>query len=64
LNIKFPNEAIRSIMLCGLDSKLISQYQTRSNHFEINVSALSSGMYILTIIDENGSTMSRKIVVH
>ena len=63
LNIKFPNEAIRSIMLYDLDGKLMSKYQTVTNHFEINVRALSSGMYILTIIDENGSTMSRKIVV-
>lgn len=68
----YPNPARYEINIVGLDIKkiifynisgqIVKQYTTPMRHNRINISNLSSGMYLINIIDINGNNIVKKII--
>jgi len=53
------NESVKSVVVYTLEGKLIP---TQLENNTVDVSHLSSGMYIVQITDENDSRMTQKLV--
>ena len=61
IHIELPSKAIRCQVI-DLTGNVLSEIPASSPSFDIDLSRLSSGMYLLKVLTEDGKTMFRKVV--
>jgi hypothetical protein len=52
-----------SIMDCNSNEVRSLSFKGSSNRFELNTSGLSSGLYLVSVILENGQIITKKLIV-
>ncbi len=63
VTIQLPQEGNGSILLVSLDGKVIKREKTESSQFEMDLSAVQSGNYVLYIV-QSGNKFTKKLVVN
>ena len=61
IHIELPSKAIRCQVI-DLTGNVLSETSASSPSFDIDLSRMSSGMYLLKVLTEDGKTMYRKVV--
>jgi hypothetical protein len=62
LNVVLTSDRPATISLIDISGKIIEQIETNSNRTRFDVSALSSGFYIVSV-NQNGTKMSKRVII-
>ena len=60
VQVSHTSEQDLSTRIFSFDGRLVGNYKIRSNIYDIDVSSLSSGLYILTISDGDGGIITTR----
>ncbi len=63
LQLQFDSDAPRMLWLYDKNGKIILQSNTQATHNDIDISSVISGTYVLKIIYEDGTWVSKQVVV-
>ena len=63
LHVQFDGEAQRMLWLHDMNGKMILQSNSQATHNDIDISSVISGTYVLKIIYEDGTWVSKQVVV-